>query len=79
MQGKDCPECGAEVLPEDETCPECDAPLKKSVKVRKKNEKSFEKPRSRCGECGTELGLDDDSCPECGVSMYGGHPGEGDY
>jgi uncharacterized OB-fold protein len=79
MKGIECPECGAMLLPDDEVCPECDAPVKTKQTKSKDKKKSYDKPQSLCGECGAEWTYDDECCPECGASMFGGYPGEGDY
>jgi len=59
-----CAKCGAFVEPDDDYCPDCDAPLPK--KGRGGQGAAF-----RCPECGAEWNPGDDSCPECGAEKPG--------
>lgn len=58
MQKKCCSECGAELEPDVEFCPECGMPVQSARETDK-----------LCPECGAELEPDAEFCPECGMPV----------
>ena len=58
-----CWQCGAEVSPGTDTCPECDAPLGEQQSRVRKGE-------LRCPLCGCVWEQEEQVCPACGGSPY---------
>jgi len=65
-----CPECDAQVGPDDAHCPVCGCDLPRSPERKGR-------PHSEvCSICGAEWDTGDEICPSCGCSIYGDSPAE---
>jgi len=64
-----CWQCGAEVPASAQTCPECDAELGESPRLR------VSRGEVRCPACGCVWEQEEEVCPECGASPLDDTPG----